>query len=105
MSNAVAVSALVIQSFPLGTVAGPVLFELLDSTSTVIASQPVTSGAADASATATFSNVAPGTYTIRATRQDGGGNALAPAVVSAPFTVTVTTTTVTVPSTITVTVQ
>lgn len=105
MSNAVAASSLVIQPFPLGTIAGAVLFELLDSGGNVVASQPVTAGAADPSASATFSNVAPGTYTIRATRQDGGGNPLAPGVVSDPFTVTAANTTVTVPATVTVTVQ
>lgn len=105
MSNAVAVAALAPQSFPLTTVAGPVVFTLLDSTGATVASQSVTQTAADTSSTATFSNVAPGTYTISAVRQDGSGNALAPAVVSQPFTVTATSTTITVPTSVSVSVQ
>ena len=106
MSNAVAVAALSAQVFPLPTVAGPILFELLDSTGAVVTSQSVTATAVDVSATATFSNVAPGTgYTVRATRQDNAGNALAAPVVSTAFDVTATTTTITVPASVTVTVQ
>lgn len=107
MSNAVAQAALSAQAFPLTTAAGPVLFELLtaDATGTVVASQPVTATAADPSAVATFSNVAPGSYTVRVTRQDNAGNALATPVVSSAFDVTATTTTITVPASVTVSVS
>lgn len=106
MSNAVAVAALAAQSFPLTTVAGPVLFELLDSSGTAVSSQSVGATAADTSTGVTFSNVAPGTgYVVRATRVDNSGAALAVPVVSAPFDVTATTTTITVPGSVTVTVS
>jgi len=106
MSNAVAVAALAAQPFPLSTIAGPVLFELLDSAGTVVNSQAIGATAADTSAGATFSNVAPGTgYTVRTTRVDNTGAALQVPVVSAPFDVTATTTTITVASGVTVTVS
>lgn len=107
MSNAVAQAALSAQSFPLPTVAGPILFELLtaDATGTVVDSQSVQATAADTTSSATFSNVAPGQYTVRVTRQDGAGNALAAPVVSPSFTVTATTTSITVPASVTVTVS
>lgn len=105
MSNAVAIAPLSPQSFPLPTTAGPIVFTLIDSTGATVASQSVTQTAADTSSTATFSNVNPGTYTISAVRQDGSGNALAPAVTSDPFTVASTTTTITVPASVSVTVS
>ena len=105
MSNAVASVVLSAQSFPLPTVAGPVVITLLDASGATVASQSVTQTAADLNSTATFSNVAPGTYTVSAVRQDGAGNALAPAVTSDPFTVAASTTTITVPVNVTVTVQ
>lgn len=106
MSNAVAQAALSAQVFPLATVAGGILFELLDGTGTVVTNQTATATAADTSATATFSNVNPGTgYTVRATRVDSSGAALAAPVVSTPFNVTATTTSITVPASVTVTVS
>jgi len=106
MSNAVAQAALSAQAFPLTIVAGPVLFELVDSAGTVVTSQPVGATAADGSASATFSNVAPGTgYVVRVTRVDNTGAALQVPVVSDPFDVTATTTTITVASGVTVTVS
>jgi len=105
MSNAVAVAALSAQPFPLPTAAGPVLFELLDASSAVVQSQSITATAADTSGAATFSNVVPGTYTVRVTRQDASNNPLAAPVVSAPFTVAATQTTITVPTSVDVTVS
>lgn len=106
MSNAVAQAALSPQIFPLATVAGPVLFELVDAAGTVVTSQTVGATAADTSASVTFSNVNPGTgYVVRATRVDNSGAALAIPVVSTPFDVTATTTTITVPNGVTVTVS
>jgi len=106
MSNAVAVATLAAQPFPLTTVAGAVLFELLDSTGAVVTSQSVAATAADASAGATFSNLSPGTgFTVRATRVDSSGAALQTPVVSAPFDVTATTTTITVATGVSITVS
>lgn len=106
MSNAVAAAVLIAQVFPLQTAAGPVLFELVDSNGVVVNSQAVAATAADTSSGVTFSNVAPGTgYTVRATRTDSSGAALAPPVNSAPFDVTATTTTVTVPESVSVSVS
>lgn len=107
MSNAVAQAALSAQVFPLNTQAGPILFELLasDATGTVVDTQAVQATAADTTTSATFSNVPPGSYTVRATRQDGAGNPLAAPVVSAAFVVTATTTSITVPASVTVTVS
>ena len=106
MSNAVAQAALSPQVFPLSTVAGPVLFELVDSVGTVVTTQTTGATAVDSAAGATFSNVAPGTgYTVRATRVDNTGAALATPAVSPPFDVTADTTTITVPGSVTVTVS
>ncbi len=106
MSNAVAQSTLAPQTFPLTTVAGPVLFELLDGKGAVVTSQSVGATAAETTASVTFSNVAPGTgYTVRATRVDNSGAALAAPVASAAFDVVATTTTITVPATVSVTVS
>jgi hypothetical protein len=106
MSNAVAQAALSAQPFPLTTVAGPVLFELVDSAGTAVSSQAVGATAADAEASATFSNVAPNTgYRVRVTRVDNSGAALQVPVLSDPFDVTATTTTITVASGVTVTVS
>lgn len=106
MSNAVAQAALSAQVFPLNTAAGPILFELLDSAGAVVASQSTGATAADTSASATFSNVAPATgYKVRATRVDTTGAALATPVLSDPFDVTATTTTITVPASVSVSVS
>lgn len=106
MSNAVAQAALSAQTFPLTTVAGPVLFELMDASGAVVDKQSVGATAADTSAQVTFSNVAPAKgYTVRATRVDNSGAALAAPVVSTPFDVTATTTSITVPNGVTVTVS
>jgi hypothetical protein len=106
MSNAVAQATLSPQTFPLTTVAGPMLFELVDKAGTVANSQPVGATAADGTASATFSNVAPATgYVVRVTRVDNSGAALQVPVVSSPFDVTATTTTITVASGVTVTVS
>lgn len=106
MSNAVAQAVLSSQVFPLATVAGPILFELVDSAGTVVTSQTAGATAADTTASVTFSNVAPGTgYKVRATRVDNSGAALATPVLSDPFDVTATTTTITVPASVQVTVS
>jgi len=106
MSNAVAQAALSAQAFPLTTVAGPVLFELVDSVGTVVSSQPVGATAADTAANATFSNVAPATgYVVRVTRVDATGAALQVPVVSDPFDVTATTTTITMANGVAITVS
>lgn len=106
MSNAVAQAVLSAQVFPLNTVAGAILFELVDSAGTVVTTQTIAATAADTGASATFSNVAPATgYTVRATRVDSSGAALAVPVVSTPFDVTATTTTITVPASVQVTVS
>lgn len=104
--NAVAVAALSAQLFPAGTVAGNVVFTLLDSSGSPVGSpQSVTAGAGDGSSSATFSSVPAGTYTISAVRQDGNGASLGGAT-SDPFTVDVpVTVSVTVPSGVSVTQQ
>lgn len=108
MTNAVAAATLTAQSFPAGTVAGNVVFTLMDSSGNPVGSpQSIPSGASDTDATATFTSVAAGTgYTVTAVRQDGSGNPLAPAVASPPFDIAVSTTvSVSVPSAVGVTVQ
>lgn len=106
MSNAVAQAALAPQTFPLSTVSGPLLFELLDASGNALTQQTVGATAADTSATVTFSNVAPATgYKVRATRVDNTGAALAVPVLSDPFEVTATTTTITVPASVSVSVS
>lgn len=107
MSNGTAAAVLKPQVFPLETVAGPVLFELLsaDATGTVVDKQSVAATAVDTAESVTFSNIAAGTYTVRVTRQDSAGNALAEPVVSNAFTVAATTTTITVPISVSVTLS
>jgi hypothetical protein len=105
MSNAVASALLSAQPFPLPTAAGPVLFELLDASGAAVANQSISATAADTGVSATFSNVVPGTYTVRVTRQDAAGNPLATPVVSAPFNVAATQTTITIPTSVDVSVS
>lgn len=96
MTDAVATALLSVAPFPLGTVAGPVLFELVGEDGTVVATQSATSSDSDTQAAASFAAVAAGTYSIRVTRLDGSGSALATPVasdsfvVSAPATVSIT---------------
>jgi len=103
MTTAVAIALLGVQTFPAGTTVGPVLFELVGADGSVVASQSAASGAADDHGTASFADVAPGTYSVRATRQDGSGNALGTPVASDPFTITApTTVNVSVPTSVSV---
>lgn len=103
MTDAVATALLSAQSFPAGTVAGPLLFELVGADGTVISSQTVAATDSDTHGTASFASVAPGTYTVRVTRQDGSGVGLGSAISSDPFTIAApTTVTVTVPGSVSV---
>lgn len=104
--DAVVIAAMVSQTFPHDTPAGPVVFKLLDTTGATVAAQSVTAGATDLSASASFTSVAPGTYTVSAERQDGNSKALAPPMLSAPFTVADTSTVnISVPASVSVTPQ
>lgn len=88
MTDAVVTALLGDQSFAAGTVAGAYLFELVGADGSTIASQSVTGSETDVHESAAFPGVAAGTgYTVRATRLDGSGAPLAPAVTSAPFDV------------------
>jgi len=78
---------------------------LVDVNNTVVTQQNIIAGPADPSLSATFGNVAPGTYTVRAARLDSGGNPLQNPVPSAPFTVSGSTTTISLVSSIAVSVQ
>jgi acyl-coenzyme A thioesterase PaaI-like protein len=107
MSNtAVAVASLQVETFPAGTVAGSVLFSLLDSASNVVSTSVVATGATDAVAQASFSISVPGTYKVSAVRQDASNNVLGSAVVSADFVVAApVTVSVSVPTSVAVTLS
>lgn len=97
MSTVVVTLATQQQAFPAGTVAAGIVISLSGGT---IPAQTVTA----APYTASFADVAPGTYTATAQAVDASGNALGDPKVSAEFTVAAPVM-VDVPETITVQVQ
>lgn len=101
MTDQVAAVTLAAQNFPPNTPTGPVVVKLLAADNSVVASQSLPTAVDATAVSATFASVNPGTYTISAERQDGNGAAIAPAVVSLPFTVdAVTPVTITVPASV-----
>lgn len=84
--------------FPAGTVAAGVSISLSGG---AVPAQTVTA----APYSATFADVAPGTYTASAQAVDASGNPLGAAAVSAEFTIAAADVNVDIPSTVTVTVS
>lgn len=85
MSNAV-VAATLGNAVPAASL-GQIVASLIDMNGVMQDHQGVDAAADAVSATVTFMNVAPGTYTVTAARLDASGASVAPAIVSAPFTV------------------
>jgi hypothetical protein len=86
------------QAFPAGTAAAGIVITLVGAS---VAPQHITAAPYSAS----FSDVAPGTYTASAQAVDANGNALGAGAVSAEFTVAAPDVMVDVPSVVTVSVQ
>lgn len=86
------------QAFPAATVAGGIVITLVGA---AVAPQTVTTAPYSAS----FADVAPGTYTASAQAIDHAGNPLGAAAVSEAFTVAAPDVMVDVPATVSVTVQ
>ena len=82
MATVTPTAVLTATPFPATTVAGVLRFELLAADGSVVATNNEPTAA-----TTTFSNVAPGSYTVRATRLDAAGAVLGAAAVSSPFTI------------------
>lgn len=85
------------QAFPAGTAAAGIVITLVGAS---VAPQHISASPYSAS----FSDVAPGTYTASAQAVDANGNALGAAATSAPFTIEAPVM-VDVPQTVTVSVQ
>ena len=85
---------------------GGLVAQLIDTNNVTVDHQNLDATATDTIATATFLSVAPGTYTVAVARVDGAGASVAPAAISAAFTIEVpTTVSVTVPTGVAVTVN
>lgn len=97
MSTVIVSVATASTPFPAGTVAAGIVITLSGG----IAPQTVTAAPYSAS----FSDVAPGTYTASAQAVDASGNALGAAAVSTEFTIAAPDVNVDIPQTISVTVQ
>jgi hypothetical protein len=98
MSTVIVTVATQAQSFPAGTAAAGITITLVGA---AVAPQTVTAAPYSAS----FADVAPGTYTASAQAVDHAGNALGAAAVSESFTIAAPDVMVDVPATVSVTVQ
>jgi len=99
MSTVIVTVATTSTPFPAGTIAAGIVISIADQT--LVAPQTVTS----APYTATFDNVAPGTYTATAQAVDHAGAPLGSAITSTSFTISAPDVNVDIPQSITVTVQ
>lgn len=98
MANVIVTVATQQQAFPAGTAAAGLVITLAGAS---VAPQHVTA----APYTASFADVAPGTYTASAQAVDANGNPLGAAAVSEAFTIAAPDVMVDVPATVTVSVQ